>query len=160
MKRDMSFTSQILLEMKSNEFWTSPWQQLWLINHYSARIYMHPDFMNPRLNLHFTEFSNRRSLVWILCDDTSTSPPSPPCDGRSFCPGSFCSWFAAPDWRDSPAEPWTRRGEDEEEKITLRKLSSKFHLQLRSRKNTKGPKQNIILGNSHRSTAGIYPGFS
>lgn len=131
MKRDMSFTSQILLEIKSNEFWTSPWQQLRLINHYSEHISMHPDFMNPRLNLQLTrqtEFDNRRSLVWIWCDNYSV--PSVPSLrwAPAFCPGSFCSWFAAPAWRDSPAEPRTRRGKDEEEKISFRKRSAVIYL--------------------------------
>lgn len=131
MKRDMSFTSQILLEMKSNEFWTSPWQQLRLINHNSAQMFMRPDFMNPRLNLHLTrqaEFDNRRSLVWIWCDNYSVPSVSSPRRAPVFCPGSFCSWFGAPAWRDSPVEPRTRRGEDEEEKISFRKRSAVIYL--------------------------------
>lgn len=75
-KRDMSFTSRIQLEMKSNEFWTSPWQQLRLINHYSEQIHMH--FMNPRLNLHVphqTEFPNRRRDLFEFCLLIIPSPP-------------------------------------------------------------------------------------
>lgn len=161
MKRDMSFTSQILLEMKSNEFWTSPWQQLRLINHCSAQIFMHPDFMNPRLNLHLTrqtEFDNRRSLVWIWCDNYSV--PSVPSLRWApvFCPGSFCSWLAAPAWCDSPAEPPTRRGKDEEEKISFKTLSC--HLPFISSSEA-GAKENIILGNnSPLSSFGPWRGFS
>lgn len=56
MKRDTSFTSQILLEMKSNDFWTSPWQQLRLINHYSASRF-------HESHIKFTFYSNRQSLT-------------------------------------------------------------------------------------------------
>lgn len=131
MKRDMSFTSQILLEMKSNEFWTSPWQQLRLINHYSAQIFMRPDFTNPGLNLHLTrqaEFDNRRSLVWIRRENYSVPSVSSLPWAPVFCPDSLCSWFAAPAWRDSPAEPRTRRGKDEEGKISFRKRSAVIYL--------------------------------
>lgn len=166
MKRDMSFTSQILLEMKSNEFWTSPWQQLRLINHYPAQIFMRPDFMNPRLNLHLTrqaEFDNRRSFVWIWCDNYSVPSASSLRWAPVFCPGSFCSWFAAPAWRDSPAEPRTRRGKDEEEKISFRKRSAVIYLSspAQRQKKYKGAKENIILGNnSPLSTIGPEGGFS
>lgn len=165
MKRDMSFTSQILLEMKSNEFWTSPWQQLRLIYHYSAHIYMHPNFMNPRLNLHFTcqaEFNGRGSLVWIVVWRSLRPPRLLPVMGSPLCPGSFCSRFTSPAWHVSPAEPFTRQSKDEEKKISFRKGICR-HPPFSSSSDTE-KKKSIILGhNSPFSTTGtfiIYPGFS
>lgn len=166
MKRDMSFTSQILLEMKSNELWTSPWQQLRLINPYPAQIFMRPDFMNPRLNLHSTrqaEFDNRRSLVWIWCDNYSVPSVSSLRWAPVFCPGSSVHGpRLLPD-----AIPLRSRGRDgaktrrRKSHLEIDQLSSTFHLQLRDRKKYKGAKENIILGhNSPLFTIGPWRGFS
>lgn len=105
--------------MKSNEFWTSPWQQLRLINHYSVQIYMHPDFMNPRINLH-TVILVRRSLTTGegICLTFVCWLFRPPCllsvMGSALCPGSFWPRLAAPAWHGPPAEPCTRWGQGKE----------------------------------------------
>lgn len=144
MKRDTSFTSQILLEMKSNDFWTSPWQQLRLIYHYSAHIYMHPNFMNPRLNLHFTcqtEFNGRGSLVWIVVWRLLRPPRLLPVMGSPLCPGSFCSRFTSPAWHVSPAEPFTReRARTRKRKSHLERGSAVIHLSTPAQIQTKKKK--------------------
>lgn len=138
-KGDMSFTSQIQLEMKSNGFWMSTWQQLRLINYYSVQICMNARFHECSLTT--GEGICLNFVCWL-----SRPPRFLPLMGSALCPGPYWPRLAAPAWHGPPAEPCTRQGKDKEKRISFRKdlLSTTFHLHFRYRKKYQGPKRHCF----------------
>lgn len=139
-KRDMSFTSQIQLEMKSNEFWTSPWQQLRLINH-SLRKFTRVQFSwipdSDYMLIVRRSFTTKKWIwlhfvCWLFQASCLLSAMGSSLSGHS--------WSLLPD-TVPPAEPCRKWGKDKDKKISYRKglLSTSFHLQHRYRKNTEDP---------------------